>query len=237
MKVCYVIAAWTGPRRMMDERASATRDPFFYIKVHLDQFKRTARTDPYVVLAYSGTNNFSGLTDALVGREPNEIFFRKNIGMSYGAFSDVYERFRQQFDYYIFVEDDYFPVLNGFDEVLLNMMLEYRNDKVAYLCGLVDTCYKKSQVVVPRFASISNGIADSRALEDARSKFNHLPYVKEKDYDNNELGQMMFTGCFAELGWSIIDWTDRYSSPFVGVNLRHTFGTGPVVFMPSQLFK
>ena len=40
--------------------------------------------------------------------------------MSYAAFNDVYTKYRTDFDYYIFNEDDYYFNVNNFDTYLIN---------------------------------------------------------------------------------------------------------------------
>ncbi|NIQ13965.1 MAG: hypothetical protein GTO02_06040, partial [Candidatus Dadabacteria bacterium] len=75
-----------------------------------------------------------------IGSAKIEIIERKNIGLSYGSFSSAFNLYGDQFEYYIFLEDDYIFVEDQFDEILINIFNQYEN--CGYLASLVldDPC-------------------------------------------------------------------------------------------------
>jgi hypothetical protein len=64
-----------------------------------------------------------------------EVRLRKNIGMSYGAWSDCFLENKDKYDYFIFNEDDYFFIIDNFDDILIDKFNS--KDNAGYLCGIV----------------------------------------------------------------------------------------------------
>jgi len=198
MSTCYVIAAYSGQRRVLDYRAKA--DPLFYIKTHLKQLDLLAHDIDLVVLAYCGPHLLE-VADYIHEVDfdfPLEVMTRQNIGMSYGAYSDVYERHRMKYDYYVFVEDDYFPVLDNFDTVLSKYL---EDEKCAYICGLVSDGAPMNVM----HAAISNGMARSSVLEEMFVKDSKLPHYDAKAgqecYGCHEIkGQVAFSNEMVKQG-------------------------------------
>ena len=56
-----------------------------------------------------------------------EVTFRENIGMSYGAFSDIFKSNLDRYDYYIFNEDDYVFINPNWDTYLVNKFESNKN--------------------------------------------------------------------------------------------------------------
>ena len=57
---------------------------------------------------------------------------RENKGFSYAAFSESFEQNRDNYDYFIFNEDDYFVVENNWDEYLIRKY--HTLPDTGYLC-------------------------------------------------------------------------------------------------------
>ena len=56
-----------------------------------------------------------------------------------GQWLESYELFKNDFDYYLFVEDDYCPNMDDFDKLLLNIYSKKFNNNIdkTLLCSLV----------------------------------------------------------------------------------------------------
>jgi hypothetical protein len=246
MSSCYIMAAWTGPRRLLDPRAE--KDPGFYVKTHLRQLRKLERNIDKIVIAYSGPHpvqlmHYIADTPPCRHEAPLEILARPNVGMSYGAWSEAFDEY-PDYDYYFLVEDDYFPMMPGFDRVLISML--EADEKCAYVCGLNSRHMKDPvwQQIKP-FAAIPQGCVKGEALRAIVKEHGHLPYSKVSiksgsrlEYVQVEQEQIRFGVYLTDLGYKIIDWTDRYSSPYIDLNCMQseTYGHGPAVFMPSQLW-
>ncbi len=55
--------------------------------------------------------------------------------MSYGAWSELFGKNKDKFDYFIFNEDDYFFIEDDFDSTLVRKFNSYPN--CGYLCAVV----------------------------------------------------------------------------------------------------
>ncbi len=58
-------------------------------------------------------------------------YTRKNIGMSYGAYSDAFLKFRNKYDFFLFIEDDIITVKKNYLKISYQKFLKTKN------CGFV----------------------------------------------------------------------------------------------------
>jgi len=118
--------------------------------------------------------------------------------LSYGAWIRAVEMFGDSFDYYILIEDDYYPELHSFVEVLLNL-----HKTILPGGGYL------SSLAANGWAAISNGIVDSKSFLEA------LNVVSDPVKFVSANPQINFSYLFAP---KIDDYTDYYRSLF----LRYT---------------
>ncbi len=89
---------------------------------------------------------------------------------SYGQWFHAYETFRDQFDYYIFVEDDTVAAIPYFDTILMTLFQHRIPDHKGYLCTktsfLNDDYYKQWDLKLAKIEhmAISTGITNSKTL-------------------------------------------------------------------------
>jgi len=222
-KVNYVIAAWTGVRVREDPRY--TEDRSLYLRKHMEQLRsvRHSLDQVTVVLAEGGDTVADafvlGLGGGRVRDTPIVVMARKNEGYSYGSWNHCFESFGTRFDYYIIVEDDYAPVLEGFDQVLVSIAKEKRT----YVCGMA--------TMGGRHAAISNGVIPSEVW----SVVHPAPYVCGRGIGAGNSSQSVWSQHFHDSGFPVQDTLDCYSSPFWarGSSLK-TYGDGtlPPIFVP-----
>lgn len=142
------------------------------------------------------------------------VLQRENIGMSYGALSYVYGIYRQQFDYYIFCEDDYIFPQSNFDTKLVEMLSFYKNidSSYGYLCMLAIPWGN-----IPYHVSISNGLIDSESCEKVWKKYGELPNAAKPE-------QITFSLGFTSVGVKICDVTQWYKVGFIDNQFGTWFG-------------
>ena len=200
MRLNYVVSGWTGPRRA---------DPvpsLLYLKQHLDVLsKRKFNADQITVALSKFDDNFGEVW--LFAQSLNSIngipvkwLMRENVGMSFGAFSDAYAADRTNFDYYIFMEDDYVFVKDDFDEILIKLIEEY--PKCGFMCQLAGN------------ELITNGIARSGALEALFLAHGQIPSYHNRRNRYTGRGQTRFAKSFIEAGFELRDFSDRFKTPF-----------------------
>lgn len=212
MKINYVIAGWSGARACGQDPNLGKR----YIVRHIEQLNRLKHNLAQVTICNPHNphnEQYDKYVNALKELELEnkgckiEILDRPNSMVAYGSWSDAYAKYRQEFDYYILMEDDYLPVKDNFDTILVDLLNE---KKAGYLGAFLSTtsCVPDGR----KHMGITNGIASKEALEAVFLKFGCLmaQYVEP----NYWLNQVNFSLAFMDAGYTIADWSDKFRVPF-----------------------
>lgn len=162
---------------------------------------------------------------------PVEIVECENFGCSYGQWLLSYQKWGNKFNFYIFIEDDYSPASDNFDQKLLHSFLSKN-------CG-----YLASYVERDVLAANSNGMVSAKALEQVYAKYDDPRSELYKLFDGPRLQtlghvcQQSFSLLFNNSGCGLADFTDQYSSVFYyGPNNFRNFSTveNNHIFLPLQ---
>lgn len=200
----YVIAAWGGTRR---ERF-AQRVP--YLKQHVDQLKAIGWPSHVTIVAPIGDGAPMAYYDALSEAEGlgAVVLRRENQGLSYGSWNYAWKEYRGSgFDWWIFIEDDYVPMVHNFEFEMVRLYGRYMEPRGGYLCGIV--------LGVPevRHAALSYGITEQRCLDRIDAKYGELPHAKGDLPAQG--GQVGFSHCFLETEMDIRDIGCEYRALYV----------------------
>ena len=229
-KVCYVCCVYFGDRRCAV--SGYNEDRLLYIREHVKSLEELAHNLDKIVFVFNLEQEHFKFFEEAKNIIPErihsanvEVIARENYGMSYGAWSDVYGKYREHFDYYIFNEDDYFFTKEYFDDYLVNKFNSYTN--IGYLCGVAMN--PAPGVPWVTHAGNSVGISSSRVLEELYNKFGCLPHGKRKIDDIDERygleeqeGQVSQTYEIFKMGYNIYDIREDYSVPHdMGPHLKH----------------
>jgi hypothetical protein len=241
--VNYVAALWQGERFMKH----GPNEPIEYLRVLLNQLKKIEHNLAQVTLVHPEIHPGHGhdgmnpqYKDLLYGDHSTEttkveVMIRPNGRLAFGSYSDAYAKYRDTqppFTHYIFAEDDYAPVMDGFDQVLINLLEE---KKVGVLCAHISPTqsetYKMPHIGVPL------GIAKSEAFEAVYQMFGSLFFDKSalSWYWENQLA---FSYALIKAGVIIGEFGDIYSVPCWYSNDRRVIEYGktnvPAIFWPYQ---
>lgn len=211
----YFIGCWGG-------RRCDYLDGNLFIKKHLEQLCLIEHNLDLITIGYpycdhepkyySDFMKFIKKQGQLADGTPVDVIHVGNEGMSYGQFSKAFEKYKDEFDYYIFTEDDYPPIISNFDEVLIDI---YQRKNVGYLCGLVVDENGHLGKNTIRHGAISTGIFNIECLLRIYEKFGEIPHKT--------------TGA---VGWSQINFT---RSPIdVGYEIGHYIDEFRVLFWDHQ---
>jgi len=214
--VCYVISLFFGNRRN-------TKIPMYYtnrlslLEKHislLTELKHNLSKIIFNINLEDGDYNIVNKALQIIPKKINqsdvEVRLRRNIGMSYGAWSDCFLENKDKYDYFIFNEDDYFFVIDNFDDILIKKF----NDKgdAGYLCGIV---LGNSMNNPPLHAAHSTGISSNEVLSKVVEKYGELPHTKNNDYANVEINsQIRQTQAIIDVGYKLYDLSDEYKINF-----------------------
>lgn len=226
-KVNYVITTWSGKRRSPNLK---------YLKDHLlnllslkHNLSQITIVKPIVDGCDMSYYDIGNIVDKF-NCDVKILEKYDNNGQSYGQFFYAYEKYKNEFDYYIFVEDDYMADIDFFDEILVN---EYKEQNVkGYLCSYsgVDPNYSKGG------CSVSNGLISSTFF----SKVYDF-YPDPINTINSEFGGMCHEN-FAETlkgcDFEFKDFAHKYRVPYFGYEVIE-YGrtdTDESIFIPHQIF-
>lgn len=227
-KVNYVIATWSGPRRSGND--GFHEDAALYLRKHLETLSQLDHHLGQITIAVPENSeepeeftNYLKTIPSTIRNTPVEILRRKNIGQSYGSYSDAFLKYSDSFEFYIFIEDDYVFSKTNFDQILVQMF------KSASNCGYLSSYVKHD---LPNYcnsrphAAVSNGISSTEVLQSIVDECGLLPYggnsTVKKVYDCTP--QLNFSYAFLDVGRWHYDYKDVYSVPFNHIGSLHTFG-------------
>jgi len=231
---CYIVCSWGGSRRSQ-QHPRLVVDGALYLREHVKRVLAFCKgIDQLVVASPMGNGFHKGYEEYLaelgklreVNGIPIEVFRRDNTGLSFGAYNDIFGKYRTKFDYYLVAEDDYIPMIPGFDQILFRMIEGL--PKCGFLCGLASPG-----------AGIFMGIIRAIALEKIWVKNGCLARFSGCTYHEAEQsGQIGMSMSILDAGYDIVDWTKTYSSPFWNCASIRTFGDPklPSLFVPAQTF-
>ena len=220
-RVCLVNNFWLGERRF--EYSEYQKDKLWFLKKQIECLQTYKHNLTKIIFNFNVTPEhykylsevYSMIPKQMQGAEV-EINIRENVGISYGAWSDTFKKYKSKYDYYVFNEDDYFFVQHDWDSYLVNKYNSY--DDCGYLCMAMrePAAWNKFK----KHAGSSNGIASSENLMKIYSKYGKLPSLdknlegKEGYYEGWSDVQLDFGFSFLELGLNIYDVRDDYAILF-----------------------
>lgn len=239
-KTCYVVNFYLGKRRYPVDKER--EDKLCYLRTQIECLKKYKHSLSKIVFNFNiddkDSDDFKDALDIIPKKIQNtevEVVGRKNYGMSYGAWSDNFTRLMDQYDYYIFNEDDYFIVQDDFDKYLVNKFNSLPN--CGYLCGLVRE--PTSMNNYKRHAGMSSGISSYECLKKVHDHFGKLPHSDNSSYSSNEMtGQVGQSASFRDVGYEIYDIREEYRMRFFwGGYIDNYFKWNPNdFFLPAKIY-
>ena len=233
-KVCYVCCVYFGDRRCQVDEFE--KDPLVYFREHVRSLFSLQHNLDKILFVVNLEEEHRAIFERAREIAPSqiqgaqvELVERENIGMSYGAWSYAYQKYRGDYDYYIFTEDDYYFNVSNFDSYLVHKFRSLKN--VGYLAALaMNPTYGHNWGGMAKVhAGNSVGISSSEVLEQLFQKFGMLPHSTEEIEDLEErygtveqLGQVDQTHEIYKLGYNILDVREDFAVPhYMGGYLKH----------------
>ncbi|MDB4507285.1 hypothetical protein N9064_00185 [bacterium] len=144
MRLNYVIATYSGPS---DKKIQTPKKEA--LKIHLKNIANTKCTHINQVTIMKAVDencvpnseyyNVNEYIEQIKNKHniPVKIVECENYCYSFGQWLLCYEQTKEDFDYYIFQEDDYFPSMDNYDNTYLTAYREAFPENIGVLCGLV----------------------------------------------------------------------------------------------------
>lgn len=130
-----------------------------------------------------------------------------NLGRAYGAYSDIFEQHREDYDYFIFTEDDVFFTEPNYAAA---MVKDFESSPgVGYVAAIgLANGYGKG----PLHAHGAVGISSSKVLGDVYDKLGQLPHGDGVDRDSACENEVMFTNEIYNMGYRLIQASECHYS-------------------------
>ena len=138
-------------------------------------------------------------------------FNRKNIGRSFGAYSDAFLKFRNKYDYFLFTEDDILItkknyLKKGIDIYNANLNCGF----VAYISTTKIGKWHWQPLGLNKKTAYSchgaTGLSSKEMLDKIVQTYGHLPHNKGSEYFKDiTFGEVAFPSSIIKLGYHLID--------------------------------
>jgi hypothetical protein len=211
-KINYFLASWSGPRLHCDAED--------YLHGHLDKLNNTSHNLSQVSIGCPENPDISpsylkwlDSLESLDDGTPIVVYHMPNEGLSYGQYSYMFDKCRDQFSHYILMEDDYLPVAGNFDTILADWFDDlHASENCGFLCGLVlKPNNRHNRPCDYIHAAVSNGITNNEVLNTVWNKFGRLPSQKVK---GKKPEQVVFSQGFTACHYKLCDVLERYRCVF-----------------------
>jgi len=219
-EVHYVCAFWEGPRRYV-------KGSPIYLPYQLKALSEIEHNLTHIWFVFNGERTSTIEIPTHLRDTPVSVIYRKNIGLSYGALSDIHAMGVTE-GYYLFIEDDNVPALDNFDQRLLDLM----TPECGWLCTLI------ADSGFGRHAGIATGLLRAACLDwiAMKSPTGRVQYSMTSDHYDAHAGQVGLSRAVLDTGYTIEDTSAHYRASFWdnrGVT-EHAPQNTEALFLPVQ---
>lgn len=219
-KACKVICTYFGDRRGTHNTPTNAADMLVLFKQSIGY--ETAIDSGFPMDTIIVNNNAlyelgNTYVDSLNGLATKngviKTYTRINTGGGFGGFSDAFRRYRADYDYWIFCEDDIVIVRDGYLKLAIEQMQS--NHKIGFIA------FSPISHHAPFHCGGGFGLANIDALE-AVAKHNNgiLPVAVHNSYAAFEQAEMRFTSIFSEVGYVLVQF-EKFSPLAQNYEVHH----------------
>jgi len=142
---------------------------------------------------------------------------RENTGLSYGGFSEAVSKYIEDFDFFIFLEDDWVFCHDNFDQYLFEKFRKNKNTSM--VCAVSSKNDPASHALHGEHASVSIYCSSKEKIKEIIKNQGHFPY-SPNGYSN---GQVFQTNLFFQIG-EVVDITDDFFVKFLDKRGEQSWG-------------
>jgi hypothetical protein len=134
------------------------------------------------------------------------VWFRQNIGISFGAYNYAYQRLHDRYDYFCFIEDDHVMVKPDYFRIAVEQLEQ--NEKTGFISFVRIWPSKHGR---PTCCGGGIGVTRVEILDKVNEQRGSLPYCKDQFvvetkasyYAHKEEGEYEFTNAIYRLGYEL----------------------------------
>lgn len=249
-KINLIIATYAGRYYKFDSNNKyISKDKEYYLKYNLllinanmNNLDQITIMRPRINKEHSEIPNYYNFDNLKIDniRHKIKIYDCENIGISYGQFFNAIFK-DLDFDYHIFIEDDYFPFIDYFDQNLVTLLDSFTDE--TYLCSFINenktNIFKKLEnlnesnmsinqlnkylnkyniknidVLLPDF---SLGVISKKGVDKLIKTYNNIDNILELysiKFNKNWVYQVLFGYTFTIAGINMKDYNNLYLNIF-----------------------
>jgi hypothetical protein len=136
---------------------------------------------------------------------------RENIGRSFGSFSDAFAKYKDNYDFFLFTEDDIIIAKDNYLKIGLDLW--HANEKCGFIAYISTTKIGKWHWEPLNLDSKTayschgaTGLSSSKVLKEVFKKHGCLPHYKGAEYYSDiTYGEVAFPNSILQLGYKLID--------------------------------
>lgn len=210
-KSCYIVTFYLGNRR--NPIISYNDDKLAYLKLQIKTLSEYRHNLSKIIFNFNlPVEHYDLFNEALkiipkkIQNTDVEIIIRENLGFSYAGFAHCHNLNKDNYEYFFFVEDDYFFIQDDWDSYMIDKFESLPN--AGYLCGFVrEPSYWNEG---KKFAAPPTGLASKKSIDIIIEKFGQIPHVLDNDYSNQEALQIDFTNVYEQAGLRLYDIREEF---------------------------
>lgn len=139
MKINYVIATFNSKTK----RVHKCPTPENILTTHLTKIlEYDSNLSQITIMRAKSDNYYKNYydLDSIISKTniPIKMIDCENYGYSAGQWLKAYETYKDEFDYYLFMEDDYCPNMMNYEDILINSFKNKFPNNIGLLCSSVD---------------------------------------------------------------------------------------------------
>lgn len=205
-KINYVIATWAGKRKHSSRNCQEIEE---YLHHHLLSLKTIKNNIDQITIMKPNCDIKSKYYTDLPSIDNLITIDCENEFFSYGQWIKAFLLFRNSFDIFVFVEDDYYPFFDHFDSKIIDVLKENE-----YLCT------KAYPYGLKTHAAVANGFILTSSLKFLKDEKHFMDYMQ----NNPGKTQVMFSRYLLDNKIEINDFSHLYKPMFFnGSKLTHEF--------------
>jgi hypothetical protein len=141
---------------------------------------------------------------------------RNNIGLAFGAYNSAFEKFKDRYDFFFFIEDDQITASKDYLKIGIDKWNETSNcGFIAYIgVSKVFKGWWKMSELNEKNAFVGYGgcgLTSTKVLNEIVDKYGCIPHNK-KDIDQTNaiaFGEIAFSKSFIDLGYKLIEFNEK----------------------------
>ncbi len=233
MRAVKVIATCFKPKEIL-EKTRLAGDPlgYFYhsqnftntsdiinlLKLNIDlENKYNPGFDRDIIFVNANINSSEGnkfienINNQKIKRGKIIAYTRENFGLSFGSYNDAFKKFKKDYDYFLFTEDDWIIFKDNYLKIGIDILNKNPKTGMVSYVGVTKINKKKwNELGLKKETAYGChggvGLSSTKILSIIEKKYGCLPHYTKNDYRKSiTYGEIRFPNSFIQIGYNLVD--------------------------------